>query len=392
MKKTILLPVFLILNWASVVAQPYQTGHRTLFFTDSVRNRVIQTEVYYPADSSGENVPVAQVNSDRFPTVVFGHGFVMSWDAYRNIWDGVVPHGYIVAFPITETGFSPQHVELGKDLAFLTDALQQEGALSNSAFYNRVDSASCVMGHSMGGGASFLAVQFNPRITALANLSAAETNPSAVSAAGNIGIPALLIAGENDCVTPPAVNQVPMYDSLQSTCKALVTIHGGSHCQMADNNFFCSIGESSCTPAPAIARADQHDVINRFLIPWLNFQLKGNCAEGLRFDSLATLDTSATTVKNCLLCTGTPIRIVPEDSGLIFGPNPVNDFLQINFAKIIPGEVKIFVMDVLGNKKVSKTFSSGQAYTLDVSALQMGVYLVGVQTNNKINVFKMVKH
>jgi hypothetical protein len=51
----------------------------------------------------------------------------------------------------------------------------------------------------MGGGSSFLAVQYNPAITAIANLAAAETNPSAIAAAANITIPALVIAGANDC-------------------------------------------------------------------------------------------------------------------------------------------------------------------------------------------------
>ncbi|MBK7966630.1 MAG: hypothetical protein IPK10_16055 [Bacteroidetes bacterium] len=148
------------------------------------------------------------------------------------------------------------------------------------------------MGHSMGGGAAFLAAQFDPSIKTIATLAAAETNPSAIQAAASLSIPSLIIAGGNDCVTPPPANQVPMYDSLQSSCKTYVSINGGSHCQMADNNFLCSIGEATCTPQPTITRAEQHVVISNYLIPWLKYELKSDCASGAQFDSLITTDTS----------------------------------------------------------------------------------------------------
>jgi len=50
--------------------------------------------------------------------------------------------------------------------------------------------------------------------------AATETSPSAISAARNINIPSLVFSADEDCVTPPATNQLPVYDSLTSNCKS----------------------------------------------------------------------------------------------------------------------------------------------------------------------------
>ena len=110
--KTILLSV-LSFTTLLVSAQNYQIGHTTITFNDPNRTggfgsgsgsgRQIQTEIYYPADVAGTDVASS---SGSFPVIVFGHGFVMSWDSYDNIWTELVPLGYIVAFPRTEGSFS----------------------------------------------------------------------------------------------------------------------------------------------------------------------------------------------------------------------------------------------------------------------------------------------
>src|SRR5688572_25298646 len=117
-KYLVLLFVFLLCR--NLIAQPFQIGHTTITFTDPSRNnRAIPTEVYYPADVTGNNVPVTLANNSRFPLLGFGHGFVMTWDAYENIWDALDPNGYIIASPKTEGTLMPSHLEFGKDIAFV---------------------------------------------------------------------------------------------------------------------------------------------------------------------------------------------------------------------------------------------------------------------------------
>jgi len=103
------------------ISQPYAVGHIKKSYSDAARgNRSITAEIYYPSVISGENVAAAQGN---FPVLVFGHGFVMSWNAYKYLWDALVAKGYIMVFPTTETSLSPSHDAFGKDMAFLVNAM-----------------------------------------------------------------------------------------------------------------------------------------------------------------------------------------------------------------------------------------------------------------------------
>jgi dienelactone hydrolase len=345
MSKNILLLLSVVLC-SNLSAQPFQIGHTTITFIDTSRNfRNIPTEVYYPADIAGNNVAVTTANNHKFPVLAFGHGFVMTWDAYQNIWDAIVPEGFIIAFPKTEAGFAPSHAEFGKDIAFVISELSELGQNNTSLFYNRIDSMNCVMGHSMGGGSAFLAAQLSPSVKSLVTLAPAETNPSAIQAAAILNIPALIFAGGNDCITPPPANQIPMYSSLQSACKIFISINGGSHCQMADNNFLCSFGESTCTPQPAITRPEQHTIINRYLLPWLKYELKGDCFSGAQFDSLMTIDTSISFQKTCVLCNTTALHgYISTDEIEIF-PNPFNDQIFIQCNKSMSGNFHWLIDD-----------------------------------------------
>jgi dienelactone hydrolase len=284
MKKYI-LSFFSFLLVCTVSAQ-FAVGHTQITYNDPARsNRAIQTEIYYPAAAAGNDVPVI---GGAYPVIVFGHGFVMVWSAYQNIWESLVPQGYIVAFPRTEGSISPVHAEFGLDLAFLVGAIQADGNNSNSLFFNHVDVTAAIMGHSMGGGSSFLAAENNTNITTMVTFAAANTTPSSIAAAQNVSVPSLVIAGQNDCVAPPAQHQVPMYDSLASACKAYVEILGGGHCYFAETNFNCSFGEGTCTPNPTITRFEQQDAAQDFTLLWLNYYLKNDCAAWIQFnDSLA---------------------------------------------------------------------------------------------------------
>ena len=370
------LAVFALLLAGNLLnAQPFQIGHASITFTDPDRNnRNIPTEIYYPADIAGDNVPLA-ANGGNFPVVSFGHGFVMTWDAYQNLWEALTPQGFILALPKTEGSFSPSHLELGKDLAFVISSLQDLGQNGNSIFFNRVDSTSAVMGHSMGGGAAHLAAELAPFITAVATLAPAETNPSAIQAAEGTTIPSLVIAGENDCVTPPAAHQLPIYEGLSSACKHYISIKGGSHCQMANYNFLCSFGENTCTPAPDISRDEQHLTLNKFLLPWLKFQLKGDCAAGESFDTLVLDDAAIVHQGNCDLCfvSGTTATTASE---LRVYPNPFAAQLQITPGKTL-GAAEFFLYDVAGRLVLQQRFS-GEA-NLNTSALAPGAYFFEIK-------------
>ena len=181
--KSITVIIFLSFS-VQVMAQ--QIGHTTVTFTDVSRgNRQIPTEIYYPATSAGNNTPISP---GIFPLIVCGHGFVMVWSAYQNIWTDLVPEGYIVAFPTTESGFAPVHSDFGLDMKFLVTEIQNNGA-GTSVPSSSVGNTSAIMGHSMGGGSSFLAAANNTSISTMVSFAAANTNPSSITAAQQVSVP-----------------------------------------------------------------------------------------------------------------------------------------------------------------------------------------------------------
>lgn len=377
MKKSLFLLIFCS---TSIWAQSFQVGHKQQTFVDTSRsNRNITAEIYYPAATAGDNVSTA---SGQFPVLIFGHGFVMVWSAYMPEWNALVPNGYIMVFPTTETGIMPSHSNFGKDIAYLVGAMKAEGTNAASTFFGAVANTSAVMGHSMGGGSAFLSVQYDSSITALATLAAANTNPSSIAAATSISIPSIVIAGANDCVAPTTQHQLPMYNSLSSTCKTYVSITGGSHCQFANTNTFCNIGESTCSPKPAITPTDQQTTSFDLLIPWLNYYLKDDKAAGMQFQNLISAGNGITSLQNCSIITTQSIE-APTLSSLNIFPNPFSysTTLQTNISLT---NATLAVYNIYGLAVVQLNNIFGKTVVISRENLVTGVYFVRLTEGNKI--------
>ncbi len=293
----LIVPVLVSMGIRLGLSQSLQVGDRQVSFTDPSRsNRSIPTDIYYPATTAGTNTPIA---NGLFPVLVFGHGFVMDVSSYRCFADSLVPYGYILLLPRTEGGFSPNHLQLGLDLRFLNERMKVEGQTPTSFFYQRVAPTSALMGHSMGGGASFLAADSYNGLTTLINFAAAVTNPSSVQAAKRVTVPLLMFIGENDGVTPPANHQIPMFDSCASPCKMRVTILGGGHCYFADPSTTCSFGEGTTSPQPTISRAEQQRRVFGILRPYLGYRLKGIAADSIEMMNKLNIATEVSYVRQC---------------------------------------------------------------------------------------------
>ena len=270
----------------NLMAQNLNIGHSTLTFNDPNRTggfgsgggpgRQIQTEIYYPATTAGENVAVAD---GQWPVIVFGHGFAMNWDAYSNIWSALVPYGYIMAFPRTESGLfpSPSHGEFGQDIALIAQKMTDAGQNSTSIFYSKISAYACAMGHSMGGGAAVLAAAQSSLFDAYLGLAPAETNPSAIAAAANLQIPSLILSGSNDGVTPPSQHHLPIFNAIPHECKSFANLIGGGHCYFANSNFNCDFGESTSSTGISLSRSEQQSLMYQQIIPWLSYFLSENC-------------------------------------------------------------------------------------------------------------------
>lgn len=257
-------------------AQDFSIGNTHLEFTDPERNdRSIPVEVYYPADTTGEDVALTARSNKKFPLLIFTHGYISKIKSYKNIREMLVPYGYIVVFPDTETGVFADHPDLAKDIVFLAKRFPDLTDDKESLFQGRIDTSLCLMGHSMGGGCSFLAAEMLESVNGIVTLAAYDTDPSSIEACSRITAPALLFGGSKDPVTRPENHQIPMYDSLISEHKTFINIIGGSHCQMSDQHKTCKLTELLLFSTPDISRKKQHKIMKKFMLSWLDYFMKG---------------------------------------------------------------------------------------------------------------------
>jgi hypothetical protein len=376
LKKLFYFFVFLFLVQL-VNAQTFSIGHLQSTFTDTSRsNRQIPCEIYYPSTLTGNNTPIA---AGQFPVLVFGHGFVISWSAYDIYWQTLVPEGFIIVFPTTESSFAPSHLNFGKDLAYLTQAMKAEGINSSSLLYGAVDSSCAVMGHSMGGGCAFLAMQYDSSITAFATVAAAVTNPSSVVAANSVIKPGLVFSGANDCVAPSADHQLPMYDSLSSVCKSYISITGGDHCQFASYNFNCSFGQSACSPQATINASTQQSIMFSHLLPWLNFYLKNNCTAGDDFQNLITMSSGISSQQNCTLNCNTTGVNVQENLPDFTIECPTTGTMTLIYDKRLQG--KYFSVNSAEGRTLLIGILKPESTVLDIHTCNPGLYFIYVEGN-----------
>ena len=281
--------IFIFLTLLTIgesIGQNLNIGHTTITFNDPLRTggfgsgggpgRQIQTEIYYPAPIAGENVTVS---NGQWPIIVFGHGFAMNWDAYSNIWSALVPYGYIMAFPRTESSLfpAPSHDNFGKDIALVGQKLSELGQNNSSIFYTKISDYACAMGHSMGGGAAVLAASQGTIFDCYVGLAPAETNPSAIAAASNLNLPSLILSGSNDGVTPPNQHHIPIFEAIPHDCKSFANLIGGGHCYFANANFNCDFGESTSSTGISLSRAEQQGLMYQQITSWLSYFLNTSC-------------------------------------------------------------------------------------------------------------------
>jgi len=222
--------------------------------------------LFYPALIAGENTPF-DASAAPCPGISFGHGFLQPVTRYRSTLEHLSTWGYLAIASESEGGLFPSHSRFASDMRDCLTWLSQQNANPSSILYRAVNTNAYGMsGHSMGGGCSILATAVDPRVKALANLAAAETNPSAIAQMPNVSVPVSLIAGSQDGIVPVASNGQRMYDA-GGPPRLLPVITGGWHCGFEDvSSFGCDSG--------SLPRAEQLRITRRLLTSFFNLYLK----------------------------------------------------------------------------------------------------------------------
>lgn len=412
MKKLILLvsSCFTIISQA----QTFPVGHMSINFKDATRTstgysisggittntvsgRTVGTEVFYPATTSGTNTAVA---NGQFPVVVFGHGFVMTYDNYDNIYNRLASLGYIILLPRTEGGASPVHADFGADLAFLAGAGMNLNTVSTSTILNtfngKVLQKSAIGGHSMGAGSSFLGAASNSTITCLFNMCAATTNPSSINSASLVTVPSLLISGEMDSVADTTV-QNSHYVSTSSSTKFHVIIKDATHCDFGNGtSFLCTFGQAACsTPS---CNATLFNRYMSYLEPFLANQLKNDCVAGNAFMTLIlnpSADRAGRKINGNIACAVTGIETLNSINNLIVFPNPTAGKLTILYTTEITSPVILELYDISGRLVLTSTETSATSITvkkeLDIEHIDNGSYILYVRQNEYKSAYKIIK-
>lgn len=358
-----------------MAAQPFAIGTTSLTFVDDGRGgRSIPCEVAYPAEVAGVDAPLAP---GMFPVVVLGHGFVMSVGAYANHREALVPEGYVLVMPTTEGGLLPDHEEFGLDLAYCALAMQQQGADVNSVFLGHIAPKAALMGHSMGGGAALLGASGPGPINAVVCFAPAETNPSAIAAATAVNAPLLILAGSQDCVTPPDENQLPMYGAAPAGCKAYVEITGGGHCNFANSNFNCSFGELTCGGGGSLGREGQQAITHLYTLHWLDRFLKDDVSSGVALQALLDAGEGVTAQWVLDACPAAISTRMPANNGasdeVRIVPIPMCERAELRISGELGG-TRFRLVDPVG-RLVRDERVGGPIHPIERAGMSAGTYL-----------------
>jgi hypothetical protein len=289
-------------------------GSATLTLTGSPgTSGDLTVRAFYPATAAAADAPLA---AGVFPVVVFGHGYQQSFADYRYVWEGLVPHGYIVALHDRLTSDLTIDIDAyALDLIFIAGRLQGLGADPASPFGGHVAAATAIMGHSTGGGASFnayddaatLGLAAPTAIAAFAPLGDLTGSPvygrSPIDAAAGVAAPVLVLDGAEDCLCPPARHSEPIVAALPATTPALrVTLTRGDHCGFSDaagpGLAKCELGETyACGlsgQGSTMGSGAQNPLALTVLLPWLDLHLRARPGAAAALD--AALASSEVTV------------------------------------------------------------------------------------------------
>lgn len=253
-------------NYDPGLPGPYAAGWRRVTVTRP-SSTTFNAVLWYPALAAGQNTPLAEPGVPK-AAITFGHGFLQTVERYQSTLSHLATRGYLVIASESEGGLFPSHQNFANDLRHCLTWLEQETTLASSFLFGSVDTSRFgASGHSMGGGASILAAAADARIKVLANLAAANTNPSAITAMASVTQPTMLLSGSNDTIVPVGSHGQLMYDAGRAP-KQLPIIQGGWHCGFQDTSVF------GCDSGP-MTRATQLYLTRRSLTAFFDLYLRG---------------------------------------------------------------------------------------------------------------------
>lgn len=205
------------------------------------------------------------------PLYIFGHGFDCQPEDYAWLCS---TKGVVTALVLAQdlTPFFPDTKDLALDQAFLTSPSVIAGFNSTEPMSGKLSGEAVLGGHSMGGGTTILAADPSFAKASLSGLAlfapGLYTRPAAYSHKASVTVPIMIVSGSMDCGPNQLPKEaLPLYQSVNSTVKALVVLKGANHCQWSTPT---AGGVCAGTECHNLTRVDQQNQGRLLLINFLS--------------------------------------------------------------------------------------------------------------------------
>jgi hypothetical protein len=268
----------------------------------------------------------------------------------------------------TESGFAPSHNDYGLDILYLATHFRDQNFDSSSLFFGHVLPKAGVVGHSMGGGSAWLAAATaSGNIDCVVGMAPAETNPSAIDAASQVTVPAMILSGSSDAVTPPSQHHLPIFNETASSCKVFVSVNQGSHCAFADGGTLCQFGEFGFNGLDA---GVQQNIALTLVSAWMDMHLRGDAAAGELIGSFDQTQSDTETQNNCVM---SRLNETGNSEISVF-PNPAEDVITLTGISSVS---HLLVLNADGRHlDVDCAVSGRNMVDLNVNSFAPGIYTV----------------
>ena len=272
---------------------PFGAGVTHIVFTkqsavDPLQPRALDTYIWYPTAAGagpidgGTGAVIGaplDTSGGPYPIVLFSHGscgyalqssFLMPLIAARGYVVVAPPHpgNTINEFPAcgSITNQVNSVVERPEDMMFVLDEMLAANADPLSPFFGTLDPSRVAMtGHSFGGLTTYLVQARDPRITVAVPMA-----PATGSTQGGLTVPSLTLLGVID--TNVSNPNARLAYGRSTAPKALVEIEHAGHYAFSNACF----ASASCNPPVTLTQAEAHDGVLRWIIPFLEWRLRGD--------------------------------------------------------------------------------------------------------------------
>lgn len=197
------------------------------------------TWILYPAVKAGSRQMLDRSQAP-YPIVVFSSP-VVPIPLYAQTLSHLASWGFIVMVPIDGFELYPDQVAIADDMRLCLDYIAAENRRPESPFHGAIDTERAAFcGHSWGGACSILAGAKEPtRVKVVVNFACwRNSNPSPLGSVGNLACPLVMLAGDEDSMTP--LSKVRTIYNAAVPAKTLIIVRGGIHFGFLDDWFFAA--------------------------------------------------------------------------------------------------------------------------------------------------------